>query len=224
MFFLFLSRSRRIVSRRLGAPDPALLHVRQGSLRQRPVALVNPGIGAPCAVLALEHAVHDGHRQFWFLGACGGLHPELRIGDIVLVEQAISEEGTSPLYTKRGPKHSPNPAFTEALAETAGRMRVKVRRGGVWSTDAPHRETSTKIRRYRSVGFLGVDMEVSALLAVARVRNVRIGGLLVVSDTLGDKGTVGWHWKAFRRGEDSAREVLIETALKQQALLRRSSD
>ena len=186
------------------------------SLNRR-VAVVNPGLGAPSAVMALGHAVRDGHRDFWFLGACGGLHRTLRIGDIVLVDPATSEEGTSPLYTRKGPKHSPDPIITDALGEAAREIGVSVRRGGILSTDAPYRESAAKIREYRSDGFLGVDMEVSALLAVARVRKVRIAGLLVVSDTLGEIWTVGWHWKAFTRGEDSARKVLLRTALGRKA-------
>lgn len=213
MLVIFLSRSRRLMSRRLGSSDPPLLQVRRGSIRGRPVALLNPGIGAPSSVLAFEHAIRGGHRNFWFLGACGGLKPDLRIGDVVLAEAAVSEEGTSRLYTRRGPEHAADPALTRALADAAARTGIAVRRGRVWTTDAPYRETDAKIRRHRAGGVLCVDMEVSALFAVARVRSVRVAGLLVVSDTLGDVRTVGWHWKAFRRGEDSARAVLLEAAL-----------
>ena len=213
MFVIFLTRSRGLMSRRLGSSDPPLLNVRRGPLRGRPVALLNPGIGAPSSVLAFEHAIRAGHRDFWFLGACGGIQEDLRIGDVVLVDAAVSEEGTSRLYTRRGPEHAADPALTRVLAAAAARTGTAVRRGRVWTTDAPYRESAAKVRRYRAGGILGVDMEISALFAVARVRSVRVAGLLVVSDTMGDVRTVGWHWKAFRRGEDSARALLLEAAL-----------
>jgi purine-nucleoside phosphorylase len=62
--------------------------------------------------------------------------------------------------------------------------------GEVWSTDAPYRETEEKARNFRKKGVLAVEMELSALFAVGRFRNVNVGGLLLVSD---ERHGCEWH-------------------------------
>jgi purine-nucleoside phosphorylase len=63
-------------------------------------------------------------------------------------------------------------------------------RGTVWTTDAPYRETPTKVKTYQDKGVLAVEMEMSALMTLAMYRAVRLSGLLVVSDELFD---LKWH-------------------------------
>ena len=46
------------------------------------------------------------------------------------------------------------------------------RQGTSWTIDAPYRETVAEIRRYRQEGVATVDMEASALFAVAAYRGV----------------------------------------------------
>ena len=155
-----------------------------------------------------------GYRDFLFLGSCGGLDTDMHIGDIVLPEEAISEEGTSKLYTSSGPRFSANIELTNLFESTAEEIGIAVRRGTVWTTDAPFRETPAKIRSFRRSGAIGVEMESSALFAVAKVRRARMAGLLVVSDLLHDEWIVGWNRKTYRRGEDKARNVLQEAAIR----------
>ena len=52
-----------------------------------------PGFGAPTAVLTFEEFVSFGIRNFVNLGAAGGLQAYMNIGDIVLCERAIHDDG-----------------------------------------------------------------------------------------------------------------------------------
>jgi uridine phosphorylase len=70
------------------------------------------------------------------------------------------------------------------LSEAFGSELWPIHRGTVWSTDAPFRETVGKVGAYQAAGVLAVDMETSALFAVARFRGIRLASLLVVSDEL----------------------------------------
>jgi purine-nucleoside phosphorylase len=63
-------------------------------------------------------------------------------------------------------------------------------RGTVWTTDAPYRETPMKVKTYQEKGVLAVEMEMSALMTLAMYRDVKLSGLLVVSDELFD---LKWH-------------------------------
>ncbi len=56
------------------------------------------------------------------------------------------------------------------------------RRGGIWTTGAPYRETKEELLAYRAEGLLGVGMETAAMMAVGAYRVVEITSVLIVSD------------------------------------------
>ena len=144
--------------------------------------LAGPILGAPQAAMVMELLRFGGVRSFFSLGWCGSLQPDLTIGQVVLPETALSEEGTSAHYlTETGPP-SADPGLSMSLTESLTRMNVEYRKGCVWTTDAPFRETKEKILTYSEQGILAVDMESSALMAVARFRGLAWSGLMVVSD------------------------------------------
>ena len=57
-------------------------------------------------------------------------------------------------------------------------------RGRTWTTDGLYRETRGKVARRREEGCVTVDMEASALFAVAAFHGVTIGQLLYCGDDL----------------------------------------
>ena len=155
-----------------------------------PMFLSGPFLGAPHAVMGMEKLIALGASRVWVLGWCGSLQPHLRIGHLVVPIGAISEEGTSEHYPIGG-----IPPVTDAeligmiedALDKAGRPFFK---GEVWTTDAPYRETAEKVEYYQKRGILAVEMEMSALMTLARFRGVQLGGLLVVSDELFN---LSWH-------------------------------
>jgi len=209
----FLRGSQEVLARKTGVEKLPHIVAREGRLARRRVAVVNPGFGASAAVLTLEETFRRGYRDFLFLGACGGLAKDLKIGDIILPDEAISEEGTSPLYTSAGPRFKANAALADLLDSTAASLGSVVRRGLIWTTDAPYMETPAKITKYRKQGAIGVEMETSALFAVAGLRRARVAGLLVVSDLLHEEWIIGWNRKAYAVAEDRALEILMKSAM-----------
>src|SRR5262245_41024361 len=152
-----------------------------------PISVVVGPIGAPSTVATLELAIALGVRTVLFFGICGSLQPDLVIGDLVVVEEALREEGTSYHYL---PADQPAVA-TPWLVEAAARQLADLphRRGLIWTTDAPYRETRTKVRRLAEQGVLGVEMETSAVYALARYRGLEALSVQIVSDQL-----VGEKW------------------------------
>ena len=59
--------------------------------------------------------------------------------------------------------------------------------GTSWTTDAPYRETIKEIEHYKKEGVLTVDMEASAVFAVAQALNVDAGSIFTISDYLGER-------------------------------------
>ncbi len=81
----------------------------------------------------------------------------------------------------------------------------------MWSTDAPSREPWVKARALSHNGVVAIDMEASALYAVASVRGIRAASLFVVSDELGSDGwNPGFEHPAFESGTRKALSVLVD--------------
>lgn len=82
--------------------------------------------------------------------------------------------------------------------------------GRVWTTDAPYRETLSKVTSYQHQGVLAVEMEMSALMTVAAYRGVKLAGLLVVSDELFN---LTWHAGFKNPVFKTKRELAAQTLL-----------
>ncbi|MFH7321113.1 nucleoside phosphorylase [Desulfurivibrio sp. D14AmB] len=172
--------------------------------------LAGPAVGAPMAVLCLEKLIALGAGPVIVLGWAGALAADLAVGDIVLPTSALSEEGTSRHYPLAEP---PLPAeglltsLEQALAEAA----LPVRRGAVWTTDAPYRETMAKVEEYRRAGLCAVEMEYAALATVAAFRGVELVELLLISDLARPDSPwqPAFNHKEFRRRSRAVLELLF---------------
>ena len=175
-------------------------------------AFIGPIVGAPYAAMVMETLIAWGARQFVFLGWCGALSPEVKIGDLFIPTAAIIDEGTSVHYPcTASPSKISYPAkiSLNRIRRHTARETLQFHEGAVWTTDAIFRETPEKIRQFRTQGALTVDMETSALFTVARYRGVDIGGILVVSDDLSSLNWVpGFKTEAFSSARIQACEVI----------------
>jgi uridine phosphorylase len=144
--------------------------------------------GAPNAVILLEEMAAFGVERVIFVGYCGSLQEKVCIGDLVLADRALREEGTSYHYLEEGEMAFPDLRLQGRLHALFSPSASRLHRGSIWTTDAPYRETREKVARYRKDGILGVEMEMSAAFVFGMVRKISIGALLLVSDQLGQSG------------------------------------
>ena len=63
---------------------------------------------------------------------------------------------------------------------------LEVAVGATWTTDAPYRETAEEVAYYRGDGVLTVEMEASAVFAVAQARGVHLASAVVLDAVLGE--------------------------------------
>jgi len=143
-----------------------------------------PAMGAPYAAMVLEKLIALGTRRVLVLGWCGSLSPEVRIGSLILPSRAVSGDGTSPHYCRQANDIPPHQGLYDLLATSLGSAEVPWHTGPVWSTDAFYRETKALVKSCQKQGILGIDLEMAALFAVGRFRQIAVAGLLVVSDEL----------------------------------------
>lgn len=175
-------------------------------------SLFGTPLGCPQAAIMLERLIAMGAKKILIFGCCGSLRPDLGVGHLVIPTEALSEEGTSPLYPL--PKEieaGADEKITRLCMTKAREKKFKIAAGKVWTTDALFRETRGKTRKYSEMGLLAVEMEMSALLTVAAYRKVHLGGLMVVSDELSSlKWKTGFLNPLFWRNSKKAARLAIE--------------
>ncbi|CDH27083.1 putative Purine-nucleoside phosphorylase [Xenorhabdus bovienii str. Jollieti] len=151
------------------------------------------GIGAPVAVINLEELIAFGVQNFIVVGTAGALNPNLSIADIVLCDSALRDEGTSKHYVSDGQISLPTEKWHKDLKLCFSKHIPSITEGRTWTTDAPYRETKSKVTSLQQQGVLCVEMEASALFVVAGFHKVNIASAFVISDSLADlKWTPGF--------------------------------
>jgi uridine phosphorylase len=142
--------------------------------------------GAPVTVEIAEEFAAMGVKCMILMTWGGILQPDLKPGDIVVVDKAIRDEGVSYHYL-------PPARYIEADAQLADQLvdAIKARegnctRGATWTTDAPFRETVEEIRQYQSEGVKTVEMESAGLFTVGQVRSIPTVSVVVGMDSLAE--------------------------------------
>ncbi len=164
------------------------LYMSQFHVRDDGVFLSGPVMGAPYAVMLLETLAAWGAREIIFLGWCGAISRQVRIGDILVPDLAWIDEGTSRAYSpgKTCQTSRPSAPLTRRMTALLEKEAIPYHAGAIWTTDAIFRETPDKVKRFGGKGALAVEMELSALFTVSAFLGVALCAILVVSDDLSE--------------------------------------
>ena len=151
-------------------------------------------VGAPTAIMSIERLIASGTRDILVLGFCGSLSRKMKILDAVSIQKAFSDEGTSKHYYLRKKTFSPSQKKKEEIEFFLKSKHLPFKRGTIVSTDAPYRETANWLKSKKTQGIDLVDMEASAVFAVASYHNIQAAALMLVSDELTSRGHhIGFH-------------------------------
>jgi len=143
--------------------------------------LVEPGVGPELAEALLPHIEPLETQAVWLFGWCGGLVPELTVGDLVLADSTIFSEGAGG-PTTRLPYSPPEPlvAQVRSIAEELG-LRLAV--GPMLTSDKVLASVEQK-RDGAATGAVAVEMEAGPLARWAIARSASFVHLRVVLDPL----------------------------------------
>ena len=144
------------------------------------------GFGAPVATLLMEDFIALGTKRFISIGTAGGLQQDGQVGDIVLCDRAVRDEGVSHHYMAPGKYAAASTELSEKLADAFATRAVSHRTGCSWTIDTPYRETLEEVRQYREEGVECVEMEAAAVFSVGACRSVQVASAFVISDLLVD--------------------------------------
>jgi uridine phosphorylase len=172
-------------------------------------------VGAPAAVMTLEEIIACGARTIFEIGLAGGLQEFLHPGDVIVVTEAIRDEGTSHHYFPPEVKVGSSERLRKRLLKCLDEKAIKHFSGTVWTTDGVYRETLTKFRKFKHAGVLAVNMETSAVLALAKYRNVEAVSVQVISDILAENGWLqAFEQQSVKENTETLLKAVLETLSK----------
>ena len=148
------------------------------------ILLVYPTTGAAGSVCDMELLIASGIKKFVAFGTCGRLNKNIAKNTIILPTSAYREEGTSYHYLPESDEIEVDQLLLQKAKSVFDKTTLTVIEGKIWTTDAVYRETYGKVKLMQERGCLGVDMELSALLALAKYRDVKFFQFLIGDDAV----------------------------------------
>jgi DeoD family purine-nucleoside phosphorylase len=156
-----------------------------GTFHGRPVSVQASGMGCPSAAIVIEELVQLGVTKIMRVGTCGGLQPDLSMGDLIVALSATPADSTALHYT-RGEPHAPTADFAlvhEAVHQ-ANELGKAVRVGPIVSSDVFYQPDEGVAGRWSERGILAVEMEAAVLFTLGALRKIQAGCMLIVSDVV----------------------------------------
>ena len=148
------------------------------------LALFMSRVGAPACIVQYEELFAMGLEKVVVFGTCGVLDSKIDDLAIIIPNAAIRDEGTSYHYMKASDEVKTNPKYVDEFIKLLDEHKYSYTIGKTWTTDAPYRETRSKVLKRKEQGCVCVDMECSAIFALAEFRNKEVFQFFYAADNL----------------------------------------
>lgn len=163
-----------------------------GTLLGEKVSVTSTGIGCPSTAIAVEELIAIGADTFIRIGTSGGMQPNIKTGDVAIVNSAIRDEGTTSHYM---PIEFPAIADVDvvvALREAAINIGMPYHVGPTQSKDSFFGETepdrmpvNTRLNRrwkaWIAGGAICSEMEAATIFVLSSIYRKRAGGVMIMA-------------------------------------------
>jgi DeoD family purine-nucleoside phosphorylase len=149
----------------------------------RLLSIQSTGMGGPSAAIVVSELVELGAQRLLRVGTCGGIDPQLGLGQLIVVSEAIADDGTSRALGEYDPlaRVAAPGVLTEALQSDGDQQNAVV-----VSTDLFY-DADDRIAGWVDAGAQAVDMETATIFTLATRRGIEAGCVLLVSNILGQE-------------------------------------
>lgn len=187
-----VSEGRIILERTIGGENPVLIYRFIDS-----EILITLGIvGCPSCAGNLDLFNAMGINKVMFCGGGGVLDKNIEVGQILVVDGAIRDEGFSYHYIEPSRYIYTNPKVAKTIIQYLEDNSITYIRGLTWTTDAIFRETSDKIARRKEEGAKIVEMEQAGCIAVSQFRGFEYGALIYGGDDVSQDEWSNRGWRS----------------------------
>lgn len=141
-------------------------------------------VGAPACIIQYEEIFAIGVEKIVVFGTCGVLDKNVEDLAIIVPNFALRDEGTSYHYMRASNELEVNLKYKDVFFDLLKKHSYSYVEGKVWTTDAPYRETRKKVLKRKEQGCVCVDMECSAIHALAKFRDKEVFQFFYAADNL----------------------------------------
>lgn len=145
------------------------------------VMVISTGIGGASTGIVVEELKNIGVKTLIRIGSSGALQPKIKLGDLIIANGAVRDEGTSKAYVEESYPAVPDIDVLISLIQSAKELGFNYYCGKIRSHDSFYTDAEQKIDKYWSEkGILGADMESAALFVIGGLRNLKTASILNV--------------------------------------------
>ena len=182
-----------------------------GTYRGRPVSVQATGMGCPSAAIVIEELVQLGVKRLLRIGTCGGLQPDLQLGDLIVAISAVAADSTAQHLVREPHTPTADWELVHGAVHAAKEMGKPVRVGPIVSSDLFYNPDDGQYQRWSDRGILAVEMEAAVLFTLGALRKVKTGCLLTVSDVVVEGEFVRISDDQMRAAVDQMTELALGT-------------
>jgi DeoD family purine-nucleoside phosphorylase len=183
-----------------------------GTFQGKAVSVQSSGMGCPSAAIVIEELVMLGCKKLMRVGTCGGLQPDLSMGDLIVALSATPADSTVSNYVG-GEPHAPTADFglVHEAVHQARHLGKDVRVGPIVSSDIFYQPDEGLAGRWSDRGILAVEMEAAILFTLGALRKLQAGCMLIVSDVVVEGEFVRITDEEMRSAVDQMTELALAT-------------
>ena len=183
-----------------------------GTFQGKPVSVQSSGMGCPSAAIVIEELVQLGVKKLMRVGTCGGLQPDLSMGDLIVALSATPADSTATHYVG-GEPHAPTADFglVHEAVHQAKHLGKPVRVGPIVSSDIFYNPDQGMAARWSDRGILAVEMEAAILFTLGALRKIQAGCMLIVSDVVVEGEFIRISDEEMRSAVDQMTELALTT-------------
>ncbi len=132
-----------------------------------------------------------GATQLLVTNAAGGVNPNFKAGDLMLIEDHLNMMGTNPLIGKNlnefGPRfpdmsEAYTPRLRELALQTAMELNIPIQRGIYCAISGPSYETPAEIRMFRMLGADAIGMSTVPEVIAASHMGMQVVGISCITN------------------------------------------
>lgn len=150
-----------------------------GTYKDMEVIGISTGMGGSSVAIAIEELKNIGVNTMMRIGSAGALQTTINLGDLVICEGAVRDDGASKAYVDNIYPAVPDYRLINHCVNVAKELSYPHHVGIVLSHESfYYDEDEIDSKKWSKKGILASDFETAALYTVGRLRNIHTASIL----------------------------------------------